>query len=319
MEKTTIVLFIVTLFTLGCSESPTTYELDQVVYNPMDAHLDGDILQVLYGDQGKVGQGFVAQFTWVDDAWELEERIYADLPDGLRFAHSMNPVPAGWLISDSANSQVVEIDFDGAVIWNSADLGIVMEYPNDAELSPDGFYFLICDNSEGKQRVIEVEIATGEIVWEHATSEETHDADYLDNGHVMYVRSLSKTVEEVSRDHELIWKHQINDDWPRSAERLENDNTLIASNTAIFEIAPDHQENKIIGELEELYNIHLTSQGILATTWKAVLMIEMDGSILWNLQLPIEDLQGAPIISPDKRRMLSIQSFHKLKTIGYVN
>ena len=321
MKTLTAVLVCIVGLT-GCLDNPTSVTQGEVpVFNPCDAYLEGGTLKVLYGDRGKVGPGFIGVFARVDGKWDLKEQIYADTPDGLRHAHSVNPTPLGYLISDSANSQILEIDsYDGSVIWNSANRGIVTFYPNDAELAEDGQHILICDNTKDAWRVIEVVTASGEIVWEHPIDEEIHDCDYLENGNIRFVRSMSRRVEEVSRNHETVWKHQVDDAWPRSSDLMENGNTLIAGNNTIYEVTPGHDEGILIN-LTDIYNVRMTDEGILVACWEEVVMVSDSGSILWTLRLPRdENLSEGPTINPDRLRLgMPIHEYHNLHTLGYIN
>ena len=315
-----LLLFGATMILWGCSDNGPTYaEIPDAVYNPSDAFMEGNTLWILYGDRGKEGEGFVGVFERADEEWGLIEEIWADLPNGLRHAHTLNITPEGdFLISDSVNGRVPIINVYGEALWEVTGF----DYPNDAEVSDDGNHIWICDNSEGSQRIIKVEKTSKQIVWEFSTGEETHDVDELGEGVIQFVRSMSNTVDIVNKDYETIWKHKIKDEWPRSSETLSDETILVAGSTSIIQVTEDHQENVIISGLEGLYNVHYyPDEGILACTWEEVLMISETGSILWSLQLSRDgDLSEAPIINPDRVRVgLFIEEYHRLSTIGYIS
>lgn len=320
MKKTGLIVLIC-LFAISCSENPVSIEdvggkNDTDGIFPMDAFVDGNTLFALYTDLGDVRTAFIGVYEQ-NGEWELKERIYSDLPDGLRFSHTIVPTPEGFLISDSANSRILKLSPTGQKTWNSDESTIRMDYPNDAELSPDGDYILICDNSRGNQRVIEISL-DGTIQWEHPVDEEVHDVDYCENGNIRFVRSLSKAVEEVDRNHERTWYHQIDDTWPRCSEKLSDGSTLIAGESTIYRVTENHEESVITTGLEGLYNIHHTDEGILTCTWQGVLMLDDNGSILWSVGVPDDDISNM-LINPDQLRMtMPFEEWKNLMTIGYI-
>ena len=282
-------------------------------YPPLDAQLDGETLYGVYffhkplnfnSRQEKIA-GFVAKFEWVGE-WEFVERI----SENLLSPHTINMTKEGnLLISETGRDRVFIIDTDGFIVWDSEDYGIEIWSPNDAEISEDGKRILVCENMDSK--ITEIELESGEVVWQYdlTPNEEIHDVDYLDNGNISFVKSLSKVYTEINRDGEEVWSHGNEEwGWVRNAERGESGNTLIADYHKIYLVTPDHRETVLTHDMIALYNIHKTPEGLLTVSGNALIMLGKEG-IKWVLTLPQIEKEELP---------LQFNEWRELSVLGYV-
>lgn len=274
------------------------------LYYIMDAQLASENELYLLCADGTfwTGNDFVARFERVDDEWRFQERVFEDL----FWSHTINITPErNLLISDSLRNRALIITPDGQVIWNSQDFGLVIIYPNDAELNADGTKVLICVNTpienEIEPRLIEVDLESGAITLEFIfpLGEEIHDPDYHDGDQIISVlMSLSKTYKEYTRDFEEVFSYgNENWVWPRNAEKISDGKILIADMHSISVITPDTE--RVVLSLDPdksfLYNIHVTPEGLLCAEWSRVFMLDRQGNIKWQLRFPRSDQSQIPI------------------------
>ena len=317
MKRITIICI---LLMMVFGSSAVAFRLDPIFPGwgcPMDARLtEGEEEMFVVCDRDpQMGEGGVLRFEWVDGDWKYREELFS----GLQMAHTLNLTPGGnLLISDSMNDRVLIVDPGEGVIWNSEDYGIVVEYPNDAELRADGNRILICENGSVEKRIVEIDIQSGDVTWEYSAFpfDEVHDCDYLENDNVIFVLSLSKTCLEVNRDGEKVWDYGNPDwGWVRNVERLPDGNTLVADDVNIYSVTPEYDENVVFsgtgsGRKQSLYNIHTTSQGVLCSTGLCIFMVN-DGEIVWRLFGGSNRPHLIPPMSFDRWRMLKVLGYIK--------
>ena len=169
------------------------------------------------------------------------------------------------LITDRMNERVIEVNSTGAIVWQYGTTGASgnganqLYQPRDAERLENG-NTLITDRLNN--RVIEVRTAdydpaetnngftADSIVWQVTGLNHPADAEPLPNGNMLIVVYKDHTVIEINTaTKKIVWQYgttgtegsginQLN--YPEAAERLPNNNTLIADrmNNRIIEVTP---------------------------------------------------------------------------------
>jgi len=103
----------------------------------------------------------------------------------LQKPHDPEYTPSGTiLIPDSSNHRIIEINKDTKeVIWNYSPSGDhFLGWPRDADILPNG-NIQICDterNSQGKNRIYEINKTTKEVLWYYDTNGNNYDAERID-------------------------------------------------------------------------------------------------------------------------------------------
>jgi hypothetical protein len=153
--------------------------------------------------------------------------------------------------SEGNDSQIIEIDRAGQVVWSFSQ-GLL--FAHNADPLSDN-HMLISDT--GNDRVIEID-TQGKIVWssdEVSLSDGSalrypNDANGLPENHLLITDRENHRVIEIDRAGTIVWQfgetgilggdgYHLNG--PHNADRLENGNTLVAdsNNNRILEVAPD--------------------------------------------------------------------------------
>ncbi len=156
-------------------------------------------------------------------------------------------------MSDARRASVVEVDFDGNVLWKwePPGRGAVL----DATYLKNG-NILITVKPVG---IFEVN-RSGKTVWQHLDREASHDADRLANGNTLYNLGWQDkgqdVVREINPGGELVWSWTGIADYNRkpfadidsagwmhvnSVTRLDNGNTLVSIRNfnTVAEVGPD--------------------------------------------------------------------------------
>ncbi|MEG3618073.1 aryl-sulfate sulfotransferase [Magnetovibrio sp. PR-2] len=160
------------------------------------------------------------------------------------------------LMTDNSNprqSKVVEVDFEGNVIWSYQ--------PSSSKAALDasivnGNNVLITVSGRG---IYELD-RSGKIVWKHEDPEASHDADRLPNGNTLYNLGWQNKGEDVVREVDpngtLVWSwtgvadydrepfaNLSNEGWMHvnSVSRLANGNTLVSMRNfnTVAEVGPN--------------------------------------------------------------------------------
>lgn len=107
-------------------------------------------------------------------------------------------------MSDPRNARVVEVDFDGNIIWEFKPTRSMRGAVLDAALLENG-NILITIHDSG---IYEIN-RNKKVVWAHKDPAASHDADRLLNGNTLYNLGWSKkgkdVVREVDRDGNIVW------------------------------------------------------------------------------------------------------------------
>jgi HEAT repeat protein len=78
--------------------------------------------------------------------------------------------------------------------------------------------------------------ADGKVRWTIAGLQNPTDAHMLRGERVLIVENGSQTVSERNLRGDVLWKKQVQNIWPFSAQRLSNGNTLVVGNNGIVEV-----------------------------------------------------------------------------------
>jgi hypothetical protein len=141
---------------------------------------------------------------------------------------------------------IYEVDMNGNVVWELKLSGGLGNRQTEAELLPDDNILLV-SQGVGLYKLDR----DGNILWEHNDPKNSHDADQLSNGNILYVygmgdMKLDTTVKEIKPDGTLVWSWRVFDYFnyspfseidPKQGQgwahtnavtRLDNGNTLIS-------------------------------------------------------------------------------------------
>ena len=162
------------------------------------------------------------------------------------------------LLADMSNPRaprVVEVDFDGNILWEFSPSGPMRGAVLDAALLENG-NILITINGSG---IYEIN-RRGKVVWAHEDPEASHDADRLPNGNTLYNLGWRDKGEDVVREIDssgkIVWSWNGLVDYDRepfadidlegwmhvnAVTRLENGNTLVSMRNfnTVAEVGPD--------------------------------------------------------------------------------
>ena len=162
----------------------------------------------------------------------------------------------------------------GQVVWECGGVG-----PLNSKPLPNG-NVLIADHRG--QRVVEIDRATRQSVWEHAMQMRVCDVQLLSNGNILVAGQ--NLVQEITRDHEVVWQWQGQDDI-YSVQRLDKGNTLMAGirGGRVFEVTHDQ---RVVWEYpvtrpSDAYR--LPNGNTLITTDSNFMEISYDKQIMWKL------------------------------------
>jgi hypothetical protein len=141
-----------------------------------------------------------------------------DFPFEWTHINSVEMTPDGdVLICSQKLDKILKISWpEGKVLWKWGGLARI-SHPHDCSVTPDGT-ILIFDNGSkhppiARSRVIEVDIQTGEIIWQYIPSPvfsmvsmHIAGAERLKNGNTLICEGESGRIFEVNRDCEICWE-----------------------------------------------------------------------------------------------------------------
>jgi len=158
-------------------------------------------------------------------------------------------------MSDPRRPKVVEVDFDGHVVWSFSPPRSMRGGVLDASLLKSG-HILITITGSG---IYEIN-RDGDIQWSHKDPEASHDADRLANGNTLYNLGWQAkgqdVVREVDPSGQIVWSWKGLEDYDRppfadidhegwmhvnAVTRLNNGNTLVSLRNfnTVTEVAPN--------------------------------------------------------------------------------
>lgn len=238
---------------------------------------------------------------WTGDGAELIEvdrmgNIVWRYGGDLRFPHGCKETVLGtFILADTLNNRVVEVDRYGCMLWSSAQWsagtgafsdGSRMSYPNDVDLVPGG-NLLITDRNNNR---IVIADRTGRIHWQYDRLEHPHNADLLQNGNILVANSNGNRVDEISPQGQVVWTYGGPGilSWPRDADRLPDGGTLITDsrNHRVLMVNP---KGRVVWEYktEKMslpYEADILPNGnVLIADQRYARIIEVDpyGNIVW--------------------------------------
>ena len=262
--------------------------------------------------------------------WRTDENL------DMKFPHTIFPVENGYLISDSSNQRIIQIDKNSDIVWDlyltDLEIGGNGEcfFPNDADVTGSGT-IIVSNNCDGN--IYEFTFS-GEVLWKfdvyalmdnlegnvpnNINMTEVHDPDKLDNGNILFCASTSNSVVEINPQGEVIWQYNHNLTWPRNADRLENGNTLILDNRQAIEVNP---EGHVVWRYDELtngaFNAERLEDGttLITTAGDLIIKVDQDAEVVWSFSL-----SGNPPINgtPKSHPLMQPHGKYLLETLGYI-
>lgn len=162
--------------------------------------------------------------VWTSDGWGGGSGTLSD-GSHLRYPNDAELLENGrLLITDRNNDRMLEVTWDGEVIWQYGSLN----RPHNADRLANG-NTLVCDSEDNL--VLEVDPA-GQIVWKFGDAfplRWPRDADRLPNGNTLITDTRNGRVLEVTPAGQVVWSYG-GLALPYEADRLEDGSTLIADN-----------------------------------------------------------------------------------------
>jgi len=240
---------------------------------------------------------------WTNQGSEIIEvdqqgKVVWSYQDELVFAHSAEPLVNGnFLIADTTNDRLLEINRDKEVVWSSESWpngklvdDTRLDYPNDAEEIANG-HFLVTDRNH--DRVLEID-RSGMIYWQKKQLNQPHNADRLANGNTLISDSENDQVIEVNSAGQVVWSYKGEEDnplyWPRDVDQLENGHYLItdARHHRVIEVTTD---GEIVWEYADFlsfpYEADRLANGntlISDSSHARVIEVTPEGKIVWEFR-----------------------------------
>ena len=168
----------------------------------------------------------------------------------LRFVHGIKETEKGtFLIADTTNDRVLEINRDDDILWTSDEWGggtgqlsdgSHLHYPNNIHIV-DRESLMITDRNNDRFVIVN---RRGEVMWSYSEQlKHPHNCEPLPNGNVIIADSDNNAVAEMNYGGDIVWSYADGLNWPRDANRLPNGNTLIgdSKNSRVLEVTPEKQ------------------------------------------------------------------------------
>src|SRR5258707_1713041 len=163
-----------------------------------------------------------------------------------------------------------------------------------AEEKPVKHRILFAEYGKGPNRLVEVS-ADGKLVWEHRFPSIAVIFQVLPNGHVVYAYGGKPTgVQEIDREHKVVWNYESKCPQVLGCERLANGNTLLAEQgpCQVVEVNPKGDVGKTtkLTTTEQHFhrqvrNIHRLADGHILAAHEgdgAVREVDGEGKVVWE-------------------------------------
>ena len=98
-----------------------------------------------------------------------------------------------------------EVDMNGRVVWKLELPDALGNKQTEAELLPDDNILLV---SQGVD-LYKLD-RDGNMLWEHKDPKNSHDADQLSNGNILFTTAL-RLIEVVPASKEIVWQLELTD------------------------------------------------------------------------------------------------------------
>lgn len=205
---------------------------------------------------------------------------------------------------DFPPGRLLHLAENGDVIFDTN----MLKMPYDVAMLEDGTYWLSMIRENALWRINrDSEVIEVLLVGVYPTA-----FSVLENGNLLvsgWDDDHPGFVREYNADHEIVW--QIEDlMWPWKAERLENENTLIADagTNRVYEVTPDLTEvwsweglapekNELFDGLGPIYVDRLENGNTLISGRAVSRIVEVDaaGDVVWEVGPPLIDTQYSAV------------------------
>ncbi|MCP4251503.1 MAG: PQQ-binding-like beta-propeller repeat protein [bacterium] len=156
-------------------------------------------------------------WSWYAKDW-FDEAPYADVyRDGWTHTNAVTRLPSGNTVISLRNFNLtVEVDREGEPVWSYDWSTLGGDDPHEPETLPDD-HLLICLQHVTPHQVVEIDRATGEVVWEYYLDglRTARDSDRLPNGNTLIQAVLSEgddsIIFEVTPEGETVWQLKLQD------------------------------------------------------------------------------------------------------------
>ena len=173
-------------------------------------------------------------------------------------------------------------------------LGIADHDAVGAEASPIKHRIMFAEYGNGPNRLVEVS-ADGKLVWEHKFPSIAVIFTVLPNGNILYAYGGKPTgVQEINRNHEVVWNYESKCPQILGSSRLPNGNTLLAEQgpCQAVEVNPKGEvvrTTKLTTSVEgyhlQVRNIHQLANGNILAAHEGegvVREVSPDGKVVWE-------------------------------------
>jgi hypothetical protein len=230
--------------------------------------------------------------------------------------------------SGCPDNRVILVDRHGNIVWQYGQFGVTGSAPDQLNVPVQNTWLpnrhvLITD--QANERIIEVDVATKEIVWQYGTAglsgngpnqlNNPNCAELLENGHILICDENNNRAIEVTRTKQIIWQYgsgdpNIND--PVSgvafASRLENGHTLITDSNHARIVEIDQNKN-VVWE-------YFTCTGQACNLPRGTGPLPTRAVRLRNGHTLISDQYNHRVIEVNHAKQI-VRTFGKLGSLGY--
>ena len=230
--------------------------------------------------------------------------------------------------SGCPDNRVILVDRHGNIVWQYGRFGVTGSGPDQLNVPVQNTWLpnrhvLITD--QANERIIEVDVATKEIVWQYGTTglsgngpnqlNNPNCAELLENGHILICDENNNRAIEVTRTKQIIWQYgsgdpNIND--PVSgvafASRLENGHTLITDSNHARIVEIDQNKN-VVWE-------YFTCTGQACNLPRGTGPLPTRAVRLRNGHTLISDQYNHRVIEVNHAKQI-VRTFGKLGSLGY--
>ena len=165
---------------------------------------------------------------------------------------------------------------------------------SSAAADPTAHRIMFAEYGKGPNRLVELG-ADGKVTWEHKFPSTAVIFDVLPNGHVIYAYGGKPTgVQEIDRDHKVIWNYESKCPQVLGSRRLPNGNTLLAEQGPCRAVEVD-KDGKVVrttpltttekGYHLQVRNVHKLANGNVLAAHEgegAVREVDADGKVVWE-------------------------------------
>ena len=206
-------------------------------------------------------------------------QVVAEYDLGLLWPHTINPTVVGtYLISDTGNKRILEIDEEGKVLNVISHFqGLGQFFINGAVGTP-GNTILLTTQKSG--HIIETD-RKGNVIWSCHRNKTLHDATLLPSDNILVTSLNTSEVFEVDRAGRNVWVFEGSGN-PKNARRLSNGNTIIAHGDGMLEITSSGETVKKNPNLKGCYNFKFLGNN------RILLVHHINGLLFMNRKFKIK-------------------------------